>query len=341
MINALYRLTAPLTIETFYENIDCFSGNLIVRPRMLSVCKADIRYYFGMRNADILKERLPMALLHEACGTVVYDGSGNFQVGDKVILLPNIPGKNLKYEENYRRDSLFRSSRADGFMQELVSIPRSQVVKYEKMDYEIAAFAESVSVAVHAVESYLKKTAGNRDGRRKIGVWGSGAMGYMVCCILKYRLPSAEITVIGRSKAKLDMFSFVNQVFPENELPKDMEFDDCFECVGGVSSGAAIRQMIAHIRPEGIMLLLGVSEEPVPVNTRMVLEKGLTLLGRSRSGRKDFLEAAEILDGDEVLRMRMKSLISDVVNVYGVNDIHRAFNESKTADYKVVLDWQV
>ncbi len=89
------------------------------------------------------------------------------------------------------------------------------------------------------------------------------------------------------------------------------------------------------------MLLLGVSEEPVPVNTRMVLEKGLTLLGRSRSGRKDFLEAAEILDGDEVLRMRMKSLISDVVNVYGVNDIHRAFNESKTADYKVVLDWQV
>ncbi len=341
MINALYRLTAPLTIETFYENVDCISENLIVRPRMLSICKADIRYYFGMRNADILKERLPMALLHEACGSVVYDGSGKFRVGDRVILLPNIPGKSLRYEENYRRDSLFRSSRADGFMQELVSIPQSQVVKYEKMDYEIAAFAESVSVAVHAVESYIKKAGIHGDGRRKIGVWGSGAMGYMVCCILKYRIPLAEITVIGRSKAKLDMFSFVNQTFPENELPEDMEFDDCFECVGGVSSGAAIRQMIAHILPEGILMLLGVSEDPVPVNTRMVLEKGLTLLGRSRSGRKDFMEAAEILDGDEIMRMRMKSLISDIVNVNGVNDIHRAFNESKTADYKIVLDWKV
>ena len=53
------------------------------------------------------------------------------------------------------------------------------------------------------------------------------------------------------------------------------------------------------------------------------------------------MEAAEILDGDEIMRMRMKSLISDIVNVNGVNDIHRAFNESKTADYKIVLDWKV
>ena len=36
------------------------------------------------------------------------------------------------------------------------------------------------------------------------------------------------------------------------------------------------------------MSLLGVSENNVPINTRMVLEKGLRLFGSSRSGREDF-----------------------------------------------------
>ncbi len=181
MINTLYKLTAPLIVESFYENIDCHSDNIIVRPEKLSICKADIRYYFGMRNAKVLKEKLPLALIHEACGSVVYDITGKFKAGDQVVMLPNIPGINMQYHENYRRDSLFRSSGADGFMQELVSIPQSQVIKFEKMDQNIAAFTEFISVAIHAVSSYLDRSAGKRNGiKRKIGVWGSGAMGYAV-----------------------------------------------------------------------------------------------------------------------------------------------------------------
>lgn len=34
---------------------------------------------------------------------------------------------------------------------------------------------------------------------------------------------------------------------------------------------------------------MGVSEDLAPLNTRMILEKGLRLFGSSRSGRKDFL----------------------------------------------------
>ena len=35
--------------------------------------------------------------------------------------------------------------------------------------------------------------------------------------------------------------------------------------------------------------MMGVSERNVPINTRMVLEKGLRIFGNSRSGRADFL----------------------------------------------------
>ena len=57
----------------------------------------------------------------------------------------------------------------------------------------------------------------------------------------------------------------------------------------GKGSQQAIEQIINIINPEGSIALLGVSELPIQVNTRMVLEKGLTIIGSSRSGGlKDF-----------------------------------------------------
>ena len=57
---------------------------------------------------------------------------------------------------------------------------------------------------------------------------------------------------------------------------------------GGKGSQQAIEQIINIINPEGSIALLGVSELSIQVNTRMVLEKGLTIIGSSRSGLKDF-----------------------------------------------------
>ena len=55
--------------------------------------------------------------------------------------------------------------------------------------------------------------------------------------------------------------------------------DHAFECAGGEGSVAAIEQIIDRIN-RGTVSLLGVSENNVPINTRMVLEKGLRLFGR-------------------------------------------------------------
>ena len=338
MINAQYKLTSPMTITPFYKNLDYTSKNVIVKPKKLSICKADIRYYFGMRDAKILRKRLPLALIHEACGTVLNDPTGELKKGDKVILLPNIPGKEEKYLENYREDSLFRSSRADGFMQELLSLPSAQLVKYNDIDENCAAFVEFISVGVHAVSSYVNLL---KDEPERIAVWGDGALGYIICCLLKVYLPKTHITSVGVVKNKSGMFKFVDECLSIDEVTSDLRFDDVFECVGGAASGNAISQMIDTINPEGHMMLLGVSEEPVPVNTRMVLEKGLTLIGRSRSGRKDFEESVRILETDKKFASRMKLLVSDEINVKSISDIHKAFNQSKIVDYKVVLNWMM
>ena len=72
--------------------------------------------------------------------------------------------------------------------------------------------------------------------------------------------------------------------------------DHAFEAVGGRASGQVIAQIIDHINPEGTIAILGVSEDPVTINTRMVLEKGLRILGTSRSGREDFLGLVDLYE---------------------------------------------
>ena len=91
MINAVYQLTAPRLLEVTYKEISLDKSNVIIRPLKLSICRADQRYYQGTRSQSVLKKKLPMALIHECVAQVVYDPTGTFKPGDKVIPIPNTP----------------------------------------------------------------------------------------------------------------------------------------------------------------------------------------------------------------------------------------------------------
>ena len=68
-----------------------------------------------------------------------------------------------------------------------------------------------------------------------------------------------------------------------------------FECVGGLGSQDAINQFIDIVNPMGILSILGVSEYPISINTRKILEKGLIIYGTTRSSREDFIGTIVIL----------------------------------------------
>ena len=65
----------------------------VLVPTYLSICNADQRYYQGTRDKKILNQKLPMALIHEGIGKVVYDPTGTFRIGEQVIMIPNIPAR--------------------------------------------------------------------------------------------------------------------------------------------------------------------------------------------------------------------------------------------------------
>ncbi len=341
MINTVYRLAATRRFEIAFDDIELFGDNVLVRPTHLSICNADMRYYLGTRDAKVMAEKLPMALIHEGVGRVVFDPTGNFKQGAEVVMVPNIPCEQSDFiAENYLRSSKFCGSTADGFLQEYVSIsPKRLVLLPKGINMNVAAFTEIVSVSVHAI-SRFDGIAHSR--RRRIGVWGDGNLGYITSLFIKKFFPDSLLFVFGTSQEKLADFTFADETFLVNEIPEDLWLDHAFECVGGNGSPVAIEQIIGVVLPEATVSILGVSEYPVPINTRMILEKGLRFFGSSRSGVKDFQKTVEMYEKYPDIIDYLGNIIGSVNTVRNINDIKATFEKDACKSFgKTVMKWEI
>ncbi|WP_409290561.1 ribitol-5-phosphate dehydrogenase [Peribacillus sp. SCS-37] len=341
MINQVYRLVSPRQFEVTYKDASLQSDYVVIRPTHLSICNADMRYYTGSRGKEALAKKLPMALIHEGIGKVVYDRKGEFKPGTLVVMVPNTPVEEDEYiAENYLRTSKFRSSGFDGFMQDYVFMARDRLVELpEDLDPHVAAFTELITIGMHALIRFEAKA---HPRRATFGVWGDGNLGYIVSLILKKRYKDSRVVIFGKTGYKLDHFSFVDEAYQIDEIPEDLRIDHAFECVGGIGSQTAIDQIIDHIHPEGSIAILGVSEYPVEVNTRMILEKGLTMIGSSRSGRQDFVNTVEFMKEHPEIVEYFSTLVGSVNEVKTIQDIIDAFEKDLATSWgKTIMEWKI
>jgi ribitol-5-phosphate 2-dehydrogenase len=341
MLNTVYRLVSPGQIEAVLVEENITNDAVVICPTHLSICNADQRYYNGSRDEKILKKKLPMSLIHEGVGVIVKDFSNTFKEGDKVIVVPNIPKEvSETVAENYLSTSKFRSSGFDGLMQEYVFSTPDRLIKVpDGIKDEVASIIELLSVVVHSVDK-LEKIR-NKD-TESFGVWGDGSLGYLMANVLFYTYPESKIYVFGKNEDKLNFFSFVTETFTIDSVPKDLELSHCFECVGGAGSERAIDQIIDKIKPQGTVAILGVSEEKVAINTRIILEKGITISGTSRSKFSDFIKAIEYLNKHEKLKKRIELLISNRIDINNIHDIHIAFGRDLNIRWgKTIMNWKI
>ena len=300
MLNTVYRLVAPRRFEVAFNDIDLNSDKVVVRPTHLSICHADQRYYQGTRPADVMAKKLPMALIHEAIGDVVYDATGEFKPGELVVMIPNTP---------VEKDD--------------VALDRDRLVRLpQDIDRTVAAFTEIVSVSVHALRRFERFTHARKN---VVGIWGDGNLGYITAVFFHYMHPDTKLVIFGTNEDKLSGFTFADETHLVWEIPEDLKVDHAIECVGGDASQKAIDQMIDIIQPEGTIALLGVSEYAVPINTRMVLEKGLHLYGSSRSGRADFEKTVELYQEYPEILGYLSNIVGAQVEVNSIADMTRAF----------------
>ncbi len=339
MLNQRYRLYAikQFRIDIVDEVIG--ENDIVVRPEYLSVCEADKRYYTGSRGEAIMAKKLPMALIHEAVGRVIYDPKGLLERGTKVILLPNEAyEEDPIIKENYLRSSKFHSSSCDGFMQEVVVLQRNRVIPYQGVDPEVAVLSEIMSCIFNAIEHFEQYSHARKNS---IGIWGPGNMGFVTAVILKKLYPDTKLVLFGLEHNAMGYFPFVDEKHIVSSIPEDLMVDHAFECVGGPGAGNVINQIIDHINPQGTINLIGVSNDPVPINTRMVLEKGLTILGNSRSSYQNFYDSIKLLEKYPDVCRYLQTIISNIVEVKSVADMNKAFDFSISHPFKTIMKWEI
>lgn len=336
MINIVYRLKSPKFFEEAIDEIEL--DGVIVRPTYLSICQADQRYYQGSRPAEVLEKKLPMALIHEGIGEVVYDGEGNFKSGDKVVMIPNTPFDDDVCRLNYSYSSQFRGSGFDGFTSDLIKMESDRIVKIpDDFNPYVSAFIELISVAYQGISKFDELVVTPKD---VLGIWGDGNLGFITALLLKERFPDSKIIVFGKHLDNLNLFSFADETYQIHTVPDGLKIDHAFECVGSSASQSAIDQIIDLINPQGIINLFGVSEYPIPLNTRTVLEKGLTIQGNSRSEREDFVGVVETLKQNPELFEYLEKLVTNVCEINSLSDLKEAFDKDHISNFgKTILHW--
>jgi len=339
MIVRMIQLTQPKYFQNKFASIDT-QDKILVRPEYMALCHADQRYYQGKRPQKVLRQKLPMSLIHESIGRVVLDPTGSLKINQLVAMIPNTPPKGYSYRkgeyENYVNGAKFRSSGFDGFMQEIVAMDPELIIPFDDIDPKVAAITEFISVSVQAITrtSFL-----NSLGNDIYAIWGDGNLAYTTAVVLKTLYPNIHLTVLGKHAEKLAFFMMADEKYLIDEIPENFRFEHGFECVGGEGSSSAIDAMINHALPQASITLMGVSENPIPINTRDILEKGITVLGSSRSGRKDFEMALQILKNKKALN-QFKFILKYFGSVRSIDDIHQVFEFDIANSFKTVFKWE-
>ena len=342
----IFKVTSPGVIEEFIDAVDINEQTVLVKVDTMAICKADIRYFLGNRDINVLNHKYPLAPIHEAVGQVVKDPTGKFKPGDKVILIPNSVDDNYLKDnsnrrchrpdlgENYYPKAVFRSSTADGFLRNFYTCTPDLLVKYDdSIDPSIAVFSELLSVAHAAIRRI------NFNEVQKLALFGDGIMAYIVYIMLTNTYPNLGLTVFGIDDNKLACFKKAKIAKADTYIGE--KFDTLIESVGGKFSESAINSMIDLAIPGADLILMGVSEEKVALNTRVVLDKGLSLKGVTRSNKEDFAFVANMLKNKEVIN-DLSIMILSKNKINSVNDIYRCFEEdinNKTVIGKNLMHW--
>lgn len=359
----VYRLTHPFRIEPFEAPVAAPEpGWLLLRPLRLGICGSDLKLYSGTRERSALLSKLPIALLHEGVAEVVAVGEGApFSVGRHVVPSPNIPCTVAHPDlypsldeacfacrpggagANYCMDARFLSSNADGMARSSFAHPASCTV----------AVPEGVGDAVAVLTEPLATILAGLDlaAIRPDSVFlvlGNGAIGILTAIALRATIGAEPHRVIitgrhwdARAAAVDGLATPVDEDGGEPVRELAGRIDVAFECVGGESNGQTLGLAVDVLRPGGRVVMFGPSEQPLLLDARKVIAKGLNFVGSNRALIDHFERALDLAGDPETSALLERALGPKEFPVHDEHDLTDAFQHawSKEEPGRTVTIW--
>ena len=361
-------LTAPseFNYDLNFPEPTAGQGEVLVKVQACGICGSDIHGMDGRSG----RRQMPIVMGHEAAGEIIGLGDGvtDWNLGDRVTfdsteycgecdeckeglvnLCPNRRVLGVSPGE-YRRHGCFA---------EKIALPTRILYRIpEALSYEKAAFAEPVSIALHAVnladgievgEAFAPTEDHCHDGgcdcepEAKGGiavVVGAGLIGLLVIQALKARGWEKVIAVdLDDKRLELALKLGAEEVFNAKQEGLAMHIrqicggdgaDASFEVVG---AAAPLDLAIRSVRKGGQVVLIGNLQPNTPFPLQEVVTRQLTLKG-SCSCAGEYPEAIRrIQDGS----IQVEPLLSAVAPLADGAEWFKRLHDNKEGLLKVVL----
>ncbi|MEV0972010.1 zinc-dependent alcohol dehydrogenase [Microtetraspora glauca] len=262
-------LTTPgrLAVVDDWPDPVCRPDHVIVAIRDVGICGTDLGLFDGSRTVP----HLPWVIGHEAHGRIVEVGAGipPSRIGERVAIEPNYPCQACAPCQNgapalcLRRGS--PALNLPGMLAERVEVPaRHAWTLPAGLADQDAVCVEPLAVALAAVRRAAL------TGTASCLVVGAGALGLLLVHALRSAgHPVAVLEPHPERRARAVALGAAH-------APDGTEFPVAFETSGTAAGGEAA---LARLAPQGRLVLVGVGSDPIPLDTRIAVRRGLTVLG--------------------------------------------------------------
>lgn len=245
-----------------------------IQLKAVGICGSDLHFYTHGRIGPYVVNA-PMVLGHEAAGQVVEIGSAvrNLSVGDRVCMEPGIPDwrSDEARQGQYNLDPsvhFWATPPAHGCMCPSVVHPANLTFKLpDDVSYQEGAFVEPLAVGVQAANK-----AQIQPGMTAL-VHGAGTIGIMTA-FAALAGGCSKVLITDVQQQKLDIAGNFEGIVPINVgAEKSIDavlretdgkgVDLVFEASGNKH---AYTQIFEEVRPGGRVVLIGISQEPIPLD---------------------------------------------------------------------------
>jgi len=256
-------------------------GEALIKISYAGICGTDLHIFEGNHP----RAQAPLAMSHEFSGIIeeINSEQTDFKVGDRVVVNPLLAcgqclvckeGKihlcpNLKLIGIDRHGAFAEYTKAD--IERIIKVPDS-------LSLELAALAEPVAVAVHAVRK-AQVSVGD-----KIVVMGGGPIGQLVAqtCKLNGASPvilseiAPERIEFAQKMGLITANSKDDTINKVKELIRKEGADIVFEAVGVQSTYDYITDIV---KPDGKIIAVGAASGSIAVNFWKVFFNELNIMG--------------------------------------------------------------
>lgn len=302
-------------IYTQKEIPECGEHDVLIRITATAVCGTDVQ----VKNwNDWAKKRVipPVVMGHEFAGVVAEIGGKvkGFKVGDTVSAETHIPCDTCHIcrigEKHVCPNSGLIGVNRDGCFAEYISLPAKNVIACDpNVKPEFLCLMEPLGAAVHGVMEFPVAA-------RNVVINGCGPVGAMAVAVAK-RCGAARVIAIEPNAERLKLAAMMGAdvlINPTKENTAEIirkltgfGADIVLEYSG---NAGAIASVFEYVRPEGIVVLVGLPNRNPDVNFSDFIYKGITIKGVA--GRKIY-QTWEDMNGLFAAGLDLQPIVSHIL----------------------------